>query len=105
MGFGERRKRPQARIAGETLVERTDNGRKGKLLERHSCTTTGWLCANATTPGDRPKITPGNVGSGIAVVAIHVVDVPKDGGELNDPWTSRGESREGEPMDGQHQDP
>jgi hypothetical protein len=40
---------------------------------------------------DRPKITPGNIGSRIIVVVlIHVVDVPGERGELKNPWIGRG---------------
>jgi hypothetical protein len=39
---------------------------------------------------DRPKITLGNVGSRIVAVSIHIVDVPGDRGELNNPWTGQG---------------
>ncbi len=39
---------------------------------------------------DRPQITPGNIGSGIVVVSIHVVDIPGERGDLKNPCTGRG---------------
>jgi hypothetical protein len=39
---------------------------------------------------DHCKITLGNIGSGIIVVSIHVVDVPRERGELKNPWSGWG---------------
>ncbi len=104
----EIRRRPQARIAGGNLIERTDDGGR---VSRLKCVDV-WalmhyhrLAVHQCKCQDHPKITLRNVGSRIVVVSIHIVDVPGDRGELNNPWTGGGGSHEQEPMDGQHQDP
>jgi hypothetical protein len=35
----------------------------------------------------------GNFGSGIIVELIHIIDVSRDGGELNNRWPGRGETQ------------
>jgi hypothetical protein len=87
LGFGEKERAP-SQISWRNLIERMNNGGR---VSRLKCVDVWALMHNHRVAvcqckrQDHPKITLGNVGSGIIVVLIHVVDVPRDRGELNNP--------------------
>ncbi len=92
LGIGEKEEAPSQDSWGN-LVERTDDGRRVSrmksidiraLMHDHRVAVCQSKCQ------DRPKINPGNIGSRIVVVLIHVVDIPRERGELKNPWTPRG---------------
>jgi hypothetical protein len=98
LGFGEKEEAPHQNSWGN-LVERTDNGGSVSLLKHVDVRVLMLyhrVAVRRSGRQDRPKITLGNVGSGIVVVSIHIVDVSGD---------RPGEFYEQEPMDRRHQDP
>jgi hypothetical protein len=91
-GIGEK-KEAQSQDSWENLVERMDDGRRLSRLKRvdiWALICNHRVAVRRSKYQDRPKITPGNIGSGIIVVSIHFVDVPEERGELKNPWNGRG---------------
>jgi hypothetical protein len=91
-GIGEKEEAPSQDSLGN-LVERTDNGRRVSCLKSvyiQALMHTHRVAVRQSKRQDHPKITLGNIGSGIAIVSIHVVDVPGERGELKNPWTGQG---------------
>jgi hypothetical protein len=92
LGIGEKEEAPSQDSWGN-LVERTDNGRRVSSLKRvdiRALMHNHRVAVRWSECQDHPKITPGNINSGIVVVLIHVVDVPGERGELKNPWTGWG---------------
>jgi hypothetical protein len=91
-GFGEKEEASSQNSWGN-LVERTDDsGRVSclKCVDVWALMHDHMVAVHQCERQDHHKITLGNMGSGIGVVSIHVVDVPRDRGELKNPWSGRG---------------
>jgi hypothetical protein len=91
-GIGEKEEAPSQDSWGN-FIERMDDGRRVsclKSLDIRALMHDHRVAVCQTEHQDHPKIALGNIGSGIIVVPIHVVDVPRERGELTNPWTGRG---------------
>ncbi len=92
LDFGEKEEAPSQNSWGN-LVEKMDNsGRVGhlKCVDVQALMHYHRVAVRQCECQDLPKITLGNIGIGVVVVLIHVIDIPGDRGELNNPWTGRG---------------
>ncbi len=92
---GKKGKSPSNDSRGK-LVDRADNGRRVgqlKLINIRAFLDNNRAAVSQSKCQDSPKIAARNVGSRIVVEAIHVVDVARDGGELNNSWPGSGETR------------
>ncbi len=92
MGIGEKEEAPSQDSWGN-LVERADNGRRMshlKSVDIRALMHDHRVAVRQSERQDRPKLTLGNIGSGIVVVSIHVVDISEERGELKNPWNGRG---------------
>jgi hypothetical protein len=78
------------------LVERAVNGgRMGhlKLVNIRALVDNNRVTLSQSKSQNGPKIAAGNIGGGIVVELIHVVDFAGEGGELNNPWSGCGETQ------------
>ncbi len=78
------------------LVDRADNSRRVgrlKLVNIRAIVDDNRAAVSQCECQDSLKIAARNVGSGVVVEAILIVDVAKDGGELNNSWPGRGKTQ------------
>jgi hypothetical protein len=92
LGIEEKEEAPSQDSWGN-LVERTDDSRRVSRLKSVDIRALMYdhrVAVRQSKHKDCPKITPENIGNGIIVVLIHVIDVPGERGELKNPWTGWG---------------